>query len=476
MMDGPTHFERRAGACHVAGFLVVAVLLAALLYGSAAGQGTGRQTYYLSPRGNDGRAGTQVAPWKTFAHAWEVLRPGDTLVLLDGTYTEETTGVLQPNMRNGRPGKPITVKALHDGKVTIDGQQRAIPVKLGDNWGNGGPFGDWYVVEGIVARNGLDSVVAVKGSHNVLRRVSVYDGDPDDNTLNLLLMGNENLVEDCVVAGTGRYMIDIFGGSGNTVRRCFTMWQRWDGRHFCGVTWPNGNNIGIYNASGNTIENAIAYGRSMTGIFIQANADDAVANDNRILGSMALLQGRNYDGSVWRFGAASWPPAPRPGPTSDRFTARVCDDAVTDFANSTRSGFALWGQGELRNNLFRDVLAADNMGVGISVEKPYGPGPRNAWFDHVTAFDNGAGAAPYEVQGGGNINLGTGGVRVTNSRIENSPWAAQGEGARLQHRYVDGRLTSEPLLPWPMERRIAAELGVSVGKIVAQYRDAAAAR
>jgi hypothetical protein len=425
---------------------------------------TAGRVYYLAPTGSDASAGTMAAPWRTFARAWQALQPGDTLLLLDGTYTEGTTGVMQPNVRNGEPGRPITVKALNDGKVTIDGQHQVIPIKLGDNWGNGGPYGDWFVVEGVIARNGLDSVVSVKGSHNVLRRLSVYDGDTDDNTMNLLLMGDDNLAEDVVVAGTGRYMINVYGGgeghgSGNTVRRAFTMWKSWDGRHFCGVTWPNGNAIGVYNASNTTVENAIAYGRAVTGIFIQANSDDAKAVNNQILGSMALLQGRDYDGSVWTYGTGQTQPTSRPGPTADRWNGRDCSQAVTVFDRYQQTGFSLWGQGTVTDNVFRDVLATGNMGAGLSVQHPYGPGAVRTTIDHATIYAN----------DGGNALLDGSDMAITNSRIAGSQYAAQGDGARLQYRYVDRQLTDVPLLPWPMEARIRAELGVSVGEIVTRY-------
>jgi hypothetical protein len=425
------------------------------------------KTYYLAPGGSDAASGTLAAPWATFRKAWQLLQPGDTLFLLDGTYTPGTTGVMQPNVRNGLPGKPITIKALHDGMATIDGQHQAVPVKLGDNWGNGGPYGDWYVVEGIVARNGTDGVFSIKGHHNVVRRVSVYDGDTDANTQNLLIMGDANLVEDVVVAGTGRYMIDVYGGgeghgSGNTVRRAFTMWKSWDGRRFCGVTWPNGNQIGVYNASNTTIENAIAYGRALTGIFIQANDANAKATNNQILGSMALLMGRDYDGSIWRYGSPTWPNPTRPGPTANPYAPGAnCDTAVTDLGGSNqRTGFELWGQGLLVDNVYRDVLAVGNMGYGLTVARPSGPGGVRTLIDHATIYDN----------GGNNLLLDGSDVTVTNSRIAGSQWANQGEGARFQYRYVDRQLTDVPLLPWPMEARIRSELGVSVGAIVERYR------
>ena len=40
---------------------------------------------------------------------------------------------------------------------------------------------------------------------------------------------------------------------------------------------------------------------------------------------------------------------------------------------------------------------------------------------------------------------------------------------RLNWRYVNRTLTDAPLLPWPMESRVLAELGISVGAIWDKY-------
>jgi hypothetical protein len=50
-------------------------------------------------------------------------KPGDVLCLADGTYTE----AIQPTT-DGTAGAPITVRALNDGKATIDGQGQRIPL------------------------------------------------------------------------------------------------------------------------------------------------------------------------------------------------------------------------------------------------------------------------------------------------------------------------------------------------------------
>ena len=92
--------------------------------------------YYVSPAGSDANSGTsQSAPVKTFNKAWQLLYPGDTLYLMDGTYYQS----LEPNVRDGGPNPVInindytaypldhpqriknyiTVKALNDGKTII---------------------------------------------------------------------------------------------------------------------------------------------------------------------------------------------------------------------------------------------------------------------------------------------------------------------------------------------------------------------
>lgn len=408
--------------------------------------GSGR-TYYLSPTGSDAAGGgTQAAAWRTFARAWQALQPGDTLLLLDGTYTEP----IAPNVRNGQAGKPITVRSLNDGMVVIDGQGKRRPVQLGDNWGgpNGGPIGDWYVVEGIVALNGTDAVVHVKGSNNVLRRVSAYRADPDLNSTVFLLWGDNNLVEDAVASGTGRYMFEVYQGSGNTLRRVFAQWERWDGRQFCGVQWPHGYNVGVYNASNTTIENAIAYGRApAVGVLVQANGDGTVASNNAVLGSMALLSGRDRDGSVWTYGTGLAQPASRPLPSA-------CPDNVTQWSwGGQRVGFALTGQGTMQNNIFRDVLAVDNMGVGFTAGRPYVGGTVGGnVLQRFTLAGNGEGATGSEAARGGQI--------VNDLGVQVLPGAPV-----LDRRYVDRVLTDAPLLPWPMESRVQAELGVSVTSI-----------
>ena len=86
-------------------------------------------TYYLSPNGNDSNPGTTAdRPWRTFdkvLNASRPLRPGDTVVLLDGTYTRQTTGLPHVdcgptgNAPNGTPDRPVVVRAQHERQAVL---------------------------------------------------------------------------------------------------------------------------------------------------------------------------------------------------------------------------------------------------------------------------------------------------------------------------------------------------------------------
>ncbi|HWP93735.1 MAG TPA: DNRLRE domain-containing protein [Thermodesulfobacteriota bacterium] len=82
--------------------------------------------FYISPNGSDSNSGTSASsPFKTFSFAISQLLPGDTLILLDGTYDGSNSGYLNinctTNAKNGTATKPITVKAQNERKAFLDG-------------------------------------------------------------------------------------------------------------------------------------------------------------------------------------------------------------------------------------------------------------------------------------------------------------------------------------------------------------------
>src|SRR5262245_38290764 len=106
-------------------------------------------TYYMSPAGADSHPGTSDAsPWKTFGYALPRLRAGDVLLLMDGTYTKETTGLPYMNCAggtaSGTAAQPITFKAQHERKALLQGSGNNV-LQL-DNCA-------YWVIEGIYSRN-----------------------------------------------------------------------------------------------------------------------------------------------------------------------------------------------------------------------------------------------------------------------------------------------------------------------------------
>lgn len=413
-------------------------------------------TYYVSTVGSDSNNGkTQVAAFKNFSKALAVVAPGDTILVMDGIYNQRILPIT-----SGQSGKPITIKAVNDGKVVIDGNGESIVADITKNW---------YVLDGLVIRNGKENVLKITGQNNLVKRSTFYNADTNGNSQVVLVWGDHNTLEDVAAAGTGRYMFNVYSSNYNTVRRVFAMWRSWDGKNFCGVQWPNGNNIGIYNSNHTLIENSIAYGRSLTGIFYQANDDSVSANGNKILGSIAVLQGKDYDETAWDFGTGEYQPTSRPGPTINPYGA-PCDNSVIDWEwGYQRVGFAAWGQGTVITNTVSDSIFVDNEGVGVSYGQPYDSGVKlDNVTDRVTSRDNWAVGYPFwEGVDGGNILFRMDGVNApTNSKIANSPYN-NGQGARIPvMRYQDGELTDQELKPWPMEARILAEMGVSVNAVI----------
>jgi hypothetical protein len=369
-------------------------------------------------------------------YPWAQLYPGDTLILRDGTYPP-----MRPNARNGEPGKPITIRAEHDGKAVIDGKGQTA-VQLGDTWPNVGEAA-WWVVEGIVARNGGEAVWSIRGHDIVLRRVSGYDADPNGNSAIFWPYYSKNvLIEDCIAAGTGRKTIIIFSSEDVTVRRCYSDWGRWDGLTFCSVKWPGGNGIHIYNGHRVRVENSISLGpvpdRSLA---ITNQSDTATMTGIEVLGSIAAGAGRTDDGKPY--------PYPFPG-------AGACgNDANYTFYPGENAGLVVYGQGPIIAPVFRDVLATNNAREGFGIIRPYGTGGQDVILDHATLYGNGQDLRP------------DGELTVTNSCVGSE--VCTSGGARLENRYIDGQLTDIPLLPFNMEQRGRDELGISISDIWAGY-------
>ena len=87
----------------------------------------GAATFYASPSGVDTNPGTYAQPFRTVARGVQAANAGDTIILQDGTYPDDTpygggstTGWLVNISKSGTSGSPITLKAEHKQKAILD--------------------------------------------------------------------------------------------------------------------------------------------------------------------------------------------------------------------------------------------------------------------------------------------------------------------------------------------------------------------
>lgn len=125
------------------------------LYHPPPSQAQSPATYYISPQGSDSNPGTFSQPFRSFSHSLSALKPGDTLLIQPGTYTQSLNIKL-----NGTPSNYITIKNASSQKpiITAQGQNR-IPVVVN---------GSYINIQGIEATDtGGETMCVDLGGHHI---------------------------------------------------------------------------------------------------------------------------------------------------------------------------------------------------------------------------------------------------------------------------------------------------------------------
>ncbi|MDP1827078.1 MAG: hypothetical protein Q8L48_27640 [Archangium sp.] len=183
----------------------------------------GGVSWYLSPSGADSNAGTSVAlPFRSFGRAFAAMAAGDTLVLLDGTYSEAAgTGTLNWTSSAGGQvlsgvdvGHMTCVMAQHPGSVRVMGGlfvgrsfRKDRFILIDGLTFEGGPS-SLYNSDSIVVRN-TGFISRTNGAGGILGTGS-NDGD----------WGNTNLLfEDVWIGGQARIGLLVYRSDHVVVRR-----------------------------------------------------------------------------------------------------------------------------------------------------------------------------------------------------------------------------------------------------------------
>ena len=153
--------------------------------------------YYVSTTGRDTDSGSSTAPFKTFAKANSVLKPGDTLQVMPGTYTE--------SMRltaSGTASAPITV--IGNGAIVNMRGTQTTGIRI---------TGSYVNLSNFEVTGAMDAGIASAGKYVTIRNNILHDNV------------TENGVGTCGIAGSYSSALKVgVGGEhitieGNTVYR-----------------------------------------------------------------------------------------------------------------------------------------------------------------------------------------------------------------------------------------------------------------
>ncbi len=186
--------------------------------------------YYVSPTGNDGDRGTASKPLATIQSAVKKVKPGDTVVVMDGVYRNpgfqqaDKTGWCQAVVKlkniHGEPGKPIVFKSQHKhgAKLLFNGQGGFI----GDNCSH-------IVIDGFEIEGPGGSISKREAVARRLKKSTYYRGwgiqfanDMDKNTydLNHHIEIRNNHIHHTPNAGIRVQNCDYVTIEDNIVREC----------------------------------------------------------------------------------------------------------------------------------------------------------------------------------------------------------------------------------------------------------------
>ena len=411
--------------------IIIAVIFALTmpLTGRQAAHAQAACTHYASPTGTG--TGTSSSPFK-IANFWSIAKPGYTLCLLDGEYTGSASMINPPKNLAGTASAKITVRAVNDGTVRINGQGSYFPVQLSYN--------NYFVVEGINASNSAASVVSISYSNNnIIRRVAAWDAADGNHSIFGIHNSTYNLLEDVAGWGIARKIFESSqGGNYTTIRRA---WGRWEGSHVVG---PKMTYTLAYNNTNMIVENALGtwsgermkqtyvlldyYGNPWTGTGAGTYTNYGVDQPYGIFGIDGFT-GTDKNARTKLLGSLAYVRgSDRFHPAQTVFITKIDSIELAHMAayiepgtQTAKKPYALYN---LQTATGLNLILRNSTGIGGSASY-YG----TEW--KKSALSEGASL-----------------TAVAN------PFTATTTGANLCLRYQDGAITTQPLWPWPMNQRI----------------------
>lgn len=422
------------------------------------------QTFYLAPDGadaNDGR--TEERAWLTFGYATPQLRPGDTLVLLDGVYGPASLGG-----SSGEAALPITVRAKNERRALLrgNGVGPVLHIEGASHWRVEGlrieaRDNSQFEATGAEASNAV-VVTGRDTSHIILRRLLVSKPNRWGQYHLVRLNGSDGLLEESELYDFHKVGVEVHGAR-NVLRRNYLHGR---GANLDGA--PKPDTSGLYNISDlgtdTLIENNVSeggtYGVLVYGVRTRVLGNVLLENDTVGVGFIKSVSYSETRQVLATDGVAQDNVAVRPksygalmmsalrvevqrltvvGAANRGFTACNCRPAPPE----DRPAFRV-----------RNTLVVGGAGMGFEVRDPDTFDQRLFEFSH--GFGNAGGdwgpgtemrvASPPEPPGDVDPKVDPSGLFL----LPGSPMRGAGEGggdigATVVDRIVNGVQTTEPL-------------------------------
>ena len=456
----------------------LAAILALALFGSLLGGNP--VVYYAAPaRQGLGDCSSAANPC-LISDFWSKAAPGTTLLLLDGTYT---TAIAPPAGLAGVAGSYITIKAINDGAVILDGQGQRSPVSLAK--GN-----NYFWLQGFDAHSSgpfNEAVLNIGGNFNVISRVIAWDTQPTYNAHVITIAGGcpsdgsipcpsgtgspgdttagyGNLFVDVGAFGYSRYTVLSYKNNGNTFRR---LWAKQEGNFTIG--YHNALNLN-YLSYNTVVENAIVRWDTIVSAPYTETWNGTPVTGFSPAGSPCGESTSSIDklGTTQANGTCVVPAYVTLDPVGVAGEATCCD------GNTPVSGDKIYGvliYAQPGEHFSPDAAVYPDTYGGMTLDNLfvyYPPGFTDTWDGGIPGAFR-LQDVPTAKSVARNLTSISGaadsfGASWTASNVVHASGLSSAAGslytapagAALRYRYENGALTSTPLWPWPMGDRIKA--------------------
>jgi parallel beta-helix repeat protein len=168
-------------------------------------------TYYVSVGGNNANDGSLASPWRTLVHAVRTTRPGDTVLVREGTYTDHEIWIRDKFGWGGVPGRMKTI-AAYPGEKPVIRSRNGLQI-----------YASWIRIQGF--RFYDEGITSNLGDGNIVENVEVLDNHFIGNFQYgaIELIGSNLLIADNTIEITEQksemdHGIYLHAGKNNVVR------------------------------------------------------------------------------------------------------------------------------------------------------------------------------------------------------------------------------------------------------------------